>query len=81
MQHLQDFSAACFFIPMCDISLHICLQVDFWLDPVSTELPVDIRVPRFSLIPVKEYLTFHNIPFTVMIENVQVCHPQNTVVY
>lgn len=46
-------------------------EVDFWLGPVSTELPVDIRVPRFSLIPVKEYLTFHNIPFTVMIENVQ----------
>ncbi|KAM9375840.1 carboxypeptidase A4 [Pholidichthys leucotaenia] len=44
-------------------------EVDFWLHPVSTELPVDIRVPRSS--PVKAYLLAHRIPFTVMIDNLQ----------
>uniref|UniRef100_A0A3Q0RJC8 Carboxypeptidase A4 n=1 Tax=Amphilophus citrinellus TaxID=61819 RepID=A0A3Q0RJC8_AMPCI len=46
-------------------------KVDFWLHPVSTELPVDIRVPRSSLSPVKEYLAAHSIPFTIMTENLQ----------
>ncbi|KAG7221094.1 hypothetical protein INR49_017535, partial [Caranx melampygus] len=46
-------------------------ELDFWLHPVSTELPVDIRVPRSSLSSVKEYLSAHNIPFTVMIDNLQ----------
>ncbi|XP_056243462.1 carboxypeptidase A4 [Seriola aureovittata] len=46
-------------------------ELDFWLHPVSTELPVDIRVPRSSLSSVKEYLHAHNIPFTVMIDNLQ----------
>ncbi|XP_008289933.1 carboxypeptidase A2-like [Stegastes partitus] len=46
-------------------------QLDFWLHPVSTELPVDIRVPRSSLSSVKEYLDAHGIPFSVMINNVQ----------
>ncbi|XP_026220447.1 carboxypeptidase A4 [Anabas testudineus] len=46
-------------------------ELDFWLHPVSTELPVDIRVPRSSLTSVKGYLHGHNIPFTVMINNLQ----------
>ncbi|XP_013884801.1 carboxypeptidase A4 isoform X2 [Austrofundulus limnaeus] len=46
-------------------------ELDFWLQPVSTELPVDIRVPRSSLSSVKEYLHVHDIPFTVMIDNLQ----------
>ncbi|XP_022612035.1 carboxypeptidase A1-like isoform X2 [Seriola dumerili] len=46
-------------------------ELDFWLHPVSTELPVDIRVPRSSLSSVKEYLDAHSIPFTVMIDNLQ----------
>uniref|UniRef100_A0A3B5A909 Carboxypeptidase A2-like n=1 Tax=Stegastes partitus TaxID=144197 RepID=A0A3B5A909_9TELE len=46
-------------------------ELDFWLHPVSTELPVDIRVPRSSLSSVKEYLDAHGIPFSVMINNVQ----------
>ncbi|KAK2880478.1 carboxypeptidase A4 [Channa argus] len=46
-------------------------ELDFWLHPVSTELPVDIRVPRPSLSAVKMYLTSHNIPFTVIIDNLQ----------
>ncbi|CAB1444401.1 unnamed protein product [Pleuronectes platessa] len=46
-------------------------ELDFWLHPVSTELPVDIRVPRSSLSSVKEYLQAHAIPFTIVIENMQ----------
>ncbi|XP_054632507.1 carboxypeptidase A4 [Dunckerocampus dactyliophorus] len=46
-------------------------ELDFWLHPVSTELPVDIRVPRSSLSAVREYLDAHGIPFTVMIDNLQ----------
>ncbi|MED6248727.1 carbamoyl-phosphate synthase (glutamine-hydrolyzing) cpa2 [Ataeniobius toweri] len=47
------------------------LNLDFWLHPVSTKLPVDVRVPRTHLSAVKEYLHAHRIPFTVMIDNVQ----------
>ncbi|XP_029378884.1 carboxypeptidase A4 [Echeneis naucrates] len=46
-------------------------ELDFWLHPVSTELPVDIHVPRSSLNSVKEYLHAHNIHFTIMIDNLQ----------
>ncbi|KAM4554220.1 carboxypeptidase A2-like [Fundulus diaphanus] len=46
-------------------------DLDFWLHPVSTELPVDVRVPHTHLTAVKEYLQAHNIPFTVMIDNLQ----------
>merc|ERR1712002_418611 len=46
-------------------------ELDFWLHPVNTELPVDIRVPRSSLSAVKDYLNVHNIPFSVMINNLQ----------
>ncbi|XP_061896678.1 carboxypeptidase A4 [Entelurus aequoreus] len=46
-------------------------ELDFWLHPVSTELPVDIRVPRSSLSAVREYLDAHGILFTVMIDNLQ----------
>uniref|UniRef100_A0A3Q1GRK4 Carboxypeptidase A2 (pancreatic) n=1 Tax=Acanthochromis polyacanthus TaxID=80966 RepID=A0A3Q1GRK4_9TELE len=46
-------------------------ELDFWLHPTSTERPVDIRVPRSSLSSVKEYLQAHNIPFSVMIDNLQ----------
>ncbi|KAM9351666.1 carboxypeptidase A4 [Symphorus nematophorus] len=46
-------------------------ELDFWLDPVSTELPVDIRVPHSSLSAVKEYLHVHSIPYSVIINNLQ----------
>ncbi len=47
-------------------------QLDFWLNPVSTERPVDIRVPGSSLSSVKEFLRVHNIPYSVTIKDVQV---------
>ncbi|XP_075945715.1 carboxypeptidase A4 [Anarhichas minor] len=46
-------------------------ELDFWLHPVSTELPVDIRVPRSSVSSVTEYLTAHGIPYSVIIDNLQ----------
>ncbi|KAM9570674.1 carboxypeptidase A2-like isoform 1-T1 [Salvelinus alpinus] len=46
-------------------------DLDFWLHPVNTEVPVDIRVPYSSLYAVKDYLRAHNIQFSVMISNLQ----------
>nr|XP_046251452.1 carboxypeptidase A4 [Scatophagus argus] len=46
-------------------------ELDFWLHPVSTELPVDIRVPRFSLGFMTEFLRVHSIPHSVLINNLQ----------
>ncbi|XP_029289542.1 carboxypeptidase A4 [Cottoperca gobio] len=46
-------------------------ELDFWLHPVSTELPVDIRVPRSSVSSVTEHLSAHHIPYSVVINNLQ----------
>ncbi|KAM4619477.1 carboxypeptidase A2-like [Polymixia lowei] len=46
-------------------------ELDFWLHPVSTELPVDLRVPYSGLSAVKDYFRFHSIPFSVMVNNLQ----------
>ncbi|XP_077423880.1 carboxypeptidase A4 [Vanacampus margaritifer] len=46
-------------------------ELDFWLHPVSTDRPVDIRVPRSGQSAVREYLDAHGIPFTVMIDDLQ----------
>ncbi|KTG41820.1 hypothetical protein cypCar_00015128 [Cyprinus carpio] len=45
--------------------------LDFWTHAVSTEQPVDIRVPHSSLYALKDFLKKNNIPFTVIINNVQ----------
>ncbi|XP_056307748.1 carboxypeptidase A4 isoform X2 [Danio aesculapii] len=46
-------------------------ELDFWTHGFSTERPVDVRVPHASLYAVKDFLKENNIPFTVMINNVQ----------
>ncbi|XP_037623423.1 carboxypeptidase A4 [Sebastes umbrosus] len=46
-------------------------ELDFWLHPVSTELPVDIRIPLSSVSSVTEYLDAHSIPYSVIINNLQ----------
>uniref|UniRef100_A0A672ZTA9 Carboxypeptidase A2-like n=1 Tax=Sphaeramia orbicularis TaxID=375764 RepID=A0A672ZTA9_9TELE len=46
-------------------------QLDFWLHPVSTELPIDIRVPSSILSSVKSYLQTHSISFSVIIDDLQ----------
>ncbi|KAL6106296.1 cpa4 [Pungitius sinensis] len=47
------------------------LELDFWLHPVSTELPVDIRVPRSSVSSVTELLSAHSVPYSVIIHDLQ----------
>ncbi|KAL4640731.1 carboxypeptidase A2-like [Arapaima gigas] len=47
------------------------LELDFWLSPISSDLPVDVRVPFASLPAVKVLLESNNIPHYVMIKDVQ----------
>ncbi|KAK5901755.1 hypothetical protein CesoFtcFv8_007084 [Champsocephalus esox] len=47
------------------------LELDFWLSPVSMELPVDIRVPSSSLSSVSEILSANNIAYSVLINDLQ----------
>ncbi|KAI4825427.1 hypothetical protein KUCAC02_021107 [Chaenocephalus aceratus] len=49
------------------------LELDFWLSPVSMELPVDIRVPSSSLSSVSEILSANNIAYSVLINDLQEC--------
>uniref|UniRef100_A0A8C1HG27 Carboxypeptidase A2 (pancreatic) n=2 Tax=Cyprinus carpio TaxID=7962 RepID=A0A8C1HG27_CYPCA len=53
------------------LAVFALLALDFWTHAVSTERPVDILVPHSSLNAVKVFLKKNNIPFTVMINNVQ----------
>ncbi|XP_065812978.1 carboxypeptidase A4 [Labrus bergylta] len=46
-------------------------EMDFWLHPVSTDLPVDIRVPLSSLGAVTQFLDSHDIHYSVLINNLQ----------
>ncbi|XP_061576876.1 carboxypeptidase A2-like [Cololabis saira] len=46
-------------------------ELDFWLHPVSTDVPVDVRVPASHLAAVKQHLDASGITFTVMIQDVQ----------
>jgi len=46
-------------------------EVDFWLHPVSTELPIDIRVPLSSHSAVTEFLHQHNIHYSILINDLQ----------
>ncbi|XP_048112781.1 carboxypeptidase A1-like [Alosa alosa] len=47
------------------------LQLDFWTEPVHTDLPVDVRVPLQSLGMVKTYLDSNDIHYSIMIKNLQ----------
>ncbi|ROL51620.1 Structural maintenance of chromosomes protein 1B [Anabarilius grahami] len=53
---------------------------DFWTHGFSIERPVDIRVPHDSLYAFKDFLMENNIPFTVMINNVQIYAFMDTLV-
>lgn len=53
-------------------------QLDYWAAPAKPGLPVDIRVPFPSLQPVKIFLESNGIPYTIMIEDVQVRAPAVT---
>ncbi|XP_014463005.1 carboxypeptidase A2 [Alligator mississippiensis] len=47
------------------------LQLDFWLHPSNPALPVDIRVPFGSLQAVRAFLGYHDIKYSILIEDVQ----------
>ncbi|XP_010209771.1 PREDICTED: carboxypeptidase A1-like [Tinamus guttatus] len=47
------------------------LQVDFWRGPTKPGHPADLRVPFRNLQAVKSLLESNNIPYSVMIEDVQ----------
>ncbi|NWJ02444.1 CBPA5 Carboxypeptidase, partial [Crypturellus undulatus] len=47
------------------------LQVDFWRDPTKPGHPTDLRVPFRNLQAVKSLLEANDIPYSVMIEDVQ----------
>ncbi|XP_060100450.1 carboxypeptidase A1-like [Heteronotia binoei] len=48
------------------------LQLDFWRGPAKPGLPVDMRVPFQTLQSVKVFLESEDIPYTIMIEDLQV---------
>ncbi|XP_025947001.1 carboxypeptidase A2-like [Apteryx rowi] len=48
------------------------LQLDFWLNPSTPALPVDVRIPFNSLQAVKVFLESNNIEYSILIEDLQV---------
>ncbi|KAI4894855.1 hypothetical protein NFI96_003243 [Prochilodus magdalenae] len=47
------------------------LQLDFWRQPFHQSMPVDVRVPFHSLQDVKSFLAYNQIPYTIMIDDLQ----------
>ncbi|NXD07587.1 CBPA1 Carboxypeptidase, partial [Nothocercus nigrocapillus] len=47
------------------------LQVDFWRGPTKPGHPTDLRVPFWNLQAIKSFLEANDIPYSVMIEDVQ----------
>ncbi|XP_029615050.1 carboxypeptidase A1-like isoform X1 [Salmo trutta] len=48
------------------------LQLDVWMEPIDLSTPVDIRVPFTSLQTVKAFLETEDIPYSVMVKDLQV---------
>lgn len=48
------------------------LQLDFWINPSASALPVDVRVPAVSVQSVKAFLESQGIEYSILIENLQV---------
>uniref|UniRef100_UPI00398E5A26 carboxypeptidase A1-like isoform X1 n=1 Tax=Pristiophorus japonicus TaxID=55135 RepID=UPI00398E5A26 len=47
------------------------LNVDFWKEPASPLLPIDIQVPREHAQSVKAFLEFNGIDYSIVIEDLQ----------
>ncbi|XP_048409627.1 carboxypeptidase A2-like isoform X3 [Stegostoma tigrinum] len=47
------------------------LKLDFWKEPVSITLPIELRVPRKHVRTVKSFLESNGIIYSVMIKNLQ----------
>uniref|UniRef100_A0A8C0EGE9 Carboxypeptidase A2 n=1 Tax=Bubo bubo TaxID=30461 RepID=A0A8C0EGE9_BUBBB len=48
------------------------LELDFWINPSTPKLPVDVRIPANSLQEVKAFLESHGIEYSILIEDLQV---------
>uniref|UniRef100_A0A8C8BI16 Carboxypeptidase A2 n=1 Tax=Otus sunia TaxID=257818 RepID=A0A8C8BI16_9STRI len=48
------------------------LELDFWRNPSTPTLPVDVRIPANSLQEVKAFLESHGIEYSILIEDLQV---------
>nr|XP_009935879.1 PREDICTED: carboxypeptidase A2 [Opisthocomus hoazin] len=48
------------------------LHLDFWINPSTPALPVDVRIPAKSLQAVKAFLESHGIQYSILIEDLQV---------
>ncbi|NXV83742.1 CBPA1 Carboxypeptidase, partial [Atlantisia rogersi] len=47
-------------------------QLDFWINPSSPALPVDVRIPANSVQAVKAFLESYGIAYSILIEDLQV---------
>nr|XP_033814455.1 carboxypeptidase A1-like [Geotrypetes seraphini] len=47
------------------------LQVDFWRTPAKVSLPVDMHVPFQNLQSIKAFLEYNDIPYSIMLEDLQ----------
>ncbi|NXS72303.1 CBPA2 Carboxypeptidase, partial [Pandion haliaetus] len=48
------------------------LELDFWINPSTPALPVDVRIPANSVQAVKAFLESHGIQYSILIEDLQV---------
>ncbi|KAM6145801.1 carboxypeptidase A2-like [Phoenicopterus ruber ruber] len=48
------------------------LELDFWLNPSTPALPVDVRIPAHSVQAVKAFLESYGIEYSILIEDLQV---------
>ncbi|POI33256.1 hypothetical protein CIB84_002991 [Bambusicola thoracicus] len=58
--------------PPDQIHFPFSFQLDFWLNPSTPALPVDVRIPAHSLQAVKIFLESHGIEYSILIEDLQV---------
>ncbi|XP_008943759.1 PREDICTED: carboxypeptidase A2 isoform X2 [Merops nubicus] len=48
------------------------LKLDFWLNPSSPALPVDVRIPADNVQAVKGFLESYGIEYSILIEDLQI---------
>ncbi|NXQ92622.1 CBPA1 Carboxypeptidase, partial [Nyctibius grandis] len=48
------------------------LELDFWINPSTPALPVDVRIPANRVQAVKAFLESHGIEYSILIEDLQV---------
>lgn len=66
---LEDLFAECF----CQTkSIFLSFQLDFWINPSTAALPVDVRIPANNVQAVKAFLESHGIEYSILIEDLQV---------